>query len=131
MDLEKALNAGYDELYSTAEDVLDKRMKELDKKVEYEAKKLANETVMEVMEERENARRVKQQEAEMDELIRQMASYMVEENESLIGKDVADAAKSKINGEEKVEEETVKTTTRRRGRKKKITKEEEGINEEE
>ena len=130
-DLEKALNAGYDELYSTAEDVLDKRMKELDKKVEYEAKKLANETVMEVMEERENARRVKQQEAEMDELIRQMASYMVEENESLIGKDVADAAKSKINGEEKVEEETVKTTTRRRGRKKKITKEEEGINEEE
>ena len=130
-DLEKALNAGYDELYSTAEDVLDKRMKELDKKVEYEAKKLANETVMEVMEERENARRVKQQEAEMDELIRQMASYMVEENESLIGKDVADAAKSKINGEEKVEEETIKTTTRRRGRKKKITKEEEGINEEE
>lgn len=129
-DLDKALNAGYDELYSTAEDVLDKRMKELDKKVEYEAKKLANETVMEVMEERENARRVKQQEAEMEDLIRRMASYMVEENESLIGKDVADVAKKKINREGK-KEEKVKTATKRKARKNTTTKEEEGINEEE
>ena len=129
-DLDKALNAGYDELYSTAEDVLDKRMKELDKKVEYEAKKLANETVMELMEERENARRVKQQEAEMEDLIRRMASYMVEENESLIGKDVADVAKKKINREGK-KEEKVKTATKRKARKNTTTKEEEGINEEE
>ena len=128
-DLEKALNAGYDELYSTAEDVLDKRMKELDKKVEYEAKKLANETVMEVMEERENARKAKQKEEEMDELIRQMARFMIEENESLVGKDIADAAKNKIKGEGKTEK--VKTITKRRTRKNIKTKEEEGINEEE
>ena len=124
-DLEKALNAGYDELYSTAEDVLDKRMKELDRKVEYEAKKLANEKVMEVMEERENAKKVKQKEAEMDELIRQMASYMIEENESLIGKDVAESAKNKINGTEK-EKTEVKKTVRS---KKSIKAKEEDINE--
>lgn len=124
-DLEKALNAGYDELYSTAEDVLDKRIKELDKKVKYEAKKLANETVMEVMEERENARRVKKQEEEMDALIRRMASYMVEDNESIIGKDIADAAKSKIK-----EGKKNNTTTKKRTKKSIKTKEEEGINEE-
>ena len=100
-------------------------MKELDRKVEYEAKKLANEKVMEVMEERENAKKVKQKEAEMDELIRQMASYMIEENESLIGKDVAESAKNKINGTEK-EKTEVKKTVRS---KKSIKAKEEDINE--
>lgn len=117
-DLEKALNAGYDELYSTAQDVLDKRMKELDKKVEYEATRLANETVIEAIEERENARQVKQKEDEMDELIREMAHFMIDENEAFIGKDIADEAKEKVN------KKTTKTRTKRK------TKEKEELNEE-
>ena len=42
-DLNKAINAGYDSLYTTAPDVLEKRMKELDKQIEIEAIQKANE----------------------------------------------------------------------------------------
>ena len=116
-DLEKAIKAGYDELYSTSQDVLDKRMKELDKRAEEEAIKLANETVQEVVEENEKQRKVRQKEEEMDELIRQMASFIVDENEEIIGKDVANKTKEKIN-------KTSKTKTGTKAKSK--TKEKEG-----
>ena len=95
-ELDKALNAGYDELYSTAPDVLDKRMKEIDKKIEIEANKVANEAVMEAMADAEKVRKVKEKEDEMDELIKQMAQFIIKENENLIGKEVADKAKEKV-----------------------------------
>lgn len=95
-ELDKALNAGYDELYSTAPDVLDKRMKEIDKKIEIEANKVANEAVMEAMADAEKVRKVKEKEDEMDELIKQMAQFIIKENENLVGKEVADKAKEKV-----------------------------------
>ena len=45
--LDKALRAGYDELYSTAPDILDKKMRALDRKIEEEAYNKANEKVKE------------------------------------------------------------------------------------
>ena len=95
-ELDKALNAGYDELYSTAPDVLDKRMKEIDKKIEIEANKVANKAVMEAMADAEKVRKVKEKEDEMDELIKQMAQFIIKENENLVGKEVADKAKEKV-----------------------------------
>ena len=56
-DLNKALNAGYDELYSTGEDVLQKRIKELDKKIERDAQNLANSSLREAMAESEEQKR--------------------------------------------------------------------------
>ena len=76
-ELSKALRAGYDELYLTAPDVLSKRMKEIDKKIEHDANQLANDTVMEVIADEEEARKVREKEAEMDELIRQMAKMVL------------------------------------------------------
>jgi len=43
------LNSGYEELYSTAPDVLDKRMKEIDKKIEEDAVKRANQAVSHII----------------------------------------------------------------------------------
>lgn len=43
--INKALEAGYDELYSTAPDALDKRMKALDKDAETKAIELAQEAI--------------------------------------------------------------------------------------
>lgn len=123
-DLEKAIKAGYDELYITAQDVLEKRMKELDKKIEQEAIRTANEVVQEAVEERENERKAKEKEAEMDELIRQMASFIIEENEQIIGKEVADKAKEKVNKRETATK--AKTETRAKSK----TKEKEDKNEE-
>ena len=59
-NLRKALNSGYEDLYSTAQDVLDKRMKELDIKIEQDAIKKANETIYDIVEESEKERRAKQ-----------------------------------------------------------------------
>ena len=125
-DLKKALNSGYEDLYSTAPDVLDKRMKELDIKIEQEAIKKANETIYDVVEESEKQRRAKRKEAELNDLIDQMAMAIIEENKMSIGGDIAEEAVNKIKedskkksktkekegGDKDVKEE--KTTTRRR-----------------
>ena len=111
-DLEKAINAEYDELYLTAPDVLDKRIKELNRRIEEEARVRANEAIIEVMDDRENAKKVREKEAEMDELINQMAQFIIEENEQLVGADIAEEAKEKVR----------KTKTRR---KKEVKNEEE------
>ena len=100
-DLNKALKAGYDELYLTAPNVLEKRMKELDKKIKIDANQLANDAVMEVIVEREEEQRVKQKEAEMTELIKEMAKMFINENESYIGKETAELAKNKIDKKSK------------------------------
>lgn len=124
MNLQRTLNAGYEDLYTTAPDVLDKRMKELDIKVEQEAFRKANETVFNVIEENEKQKAVKRKEEELDKLIDQMAKILIEENKRNIGEDIAQDAIEKIDkemnnqtkeegGEEDVEETKTKTTRRR------------------
>ena len=95
-DLDKALNAGYDELYSTGEDVLQKRIKELDKKIERDAQRLANDSLREAMAESEEQKRVREKEAKMDDLIKQMAQIIIDENQEMVGSDVAEMAKEKV-----------------------------------
>ena len=125
-NLRRALNAGYEDLYSTAPDVLDKRMKELDIKVEQDAIKRANEVIFNVMEENQKQKAIKQREKELDSLIDQMATILIEENKRAVGEDVAEQAIEKIQkeaqektkekgGEENEQEE--KTTRTRRYRK--------------
>ena len=96
-DLRRALNLGYEDLYSTAPDVLDKRMKELDIKAEEEAIKRANEVIYNVLDESEKQRKVRKKEEELEELIDQMAKTLIEENKEMLGYDVAEKAVKKIN----------------------------------
>ena len=122
-NLRRALNAGYEDLYSTAPDVLDKRMKELDIKVEEEALKKANEIVFSAIEESEKERRVKQKEKTLDKLIDQMAISIIEENERNLGEDIAKRAVNKIEKETKEKggnKDEKKATTRRRKSTKSI-----------
>lgn len=112
--LGKALQAGYDELYSTAPDVLDKKMKELNRQIEEKAYEVANQTVAEVKSEKQKV--YEQREESMDDLISQMAKLIIEQNKSIVGADVAKAAKAKVD----------ETTVKRRGRPRKQQKENEG-----
>ena len=123
--LEQALNAQYDELYTTAQDVLDRKMAELDKKIEEEAIRKANDTLLAVAEEREKEREIRKKENNLDDLVNRMAKMMIEENEDFVGKENAEEAKKKIDEESKKtkktkekggdeNEEKQKTTTRRR-----------------
>ena len=123
MDLKRTLNSGYEDLYSTAPDVFEKRIKELDLKAEEESIKKANEIVIETIEESQKEKRAKRKKAELDKLIDQMAMALIEENKKSLGEDVAEKAVEKIKRgrKKKTEEkggedngkETEKTTTRR------------------
>lgn len=93
--IERAIRAGYNELYATAPDVLDKRMKAIDKQIEEKATELAKETIDEVRLEKE--RKIKKKEENFEDLVRQMAEALVKENEKYVGKDVAEKAVKKIN----------------------------------
>ena len=115
----EALKAEYDELYSTAPDVLDKRMKAINQKIEEDATKKANDLIYEAMQESEKERQVRQREEEMDDLINQMAEIIINENQELVGAEVAKKAKEKIT---KKKETTKKGATRK-------TKEKEGKDE--
>ena len=116
--LDKALRAGYDELYSTAPDVLDKKMRTLDRKIEEEAFNKANEKVREAQSAKEKA--LQKKENNMDNLIDNLAKLIIEQNSQGIGYDVAQDAIKSID-EDKANrakqggtEENVKTKTKRK-----------------
>ena len=112
--LDKALAAGYDELYSTAPDVLDKKMKELDKQIQQRAMDMANDVVIQAKTDKQ--RQIEEKQNNMDDLISQMAKLIIEENKTFVGNDIAESAIDKIDGKEEIVEET--PATKKRGRKK-------------
>lgn len=93
--VERAIRAGYNELYSTAPDVLDKQMKAIDKQIEENAVQLARETISEVRLEKE--RKIKKKESKFDELVKEMAENLLKENEKYVGKSVTEEAIKRIN----------------------------------
>ena len=121
-NLRKDLNAGYEDLYSTAPDVLDKRMKELDLKIEQDAIKKANEAIYDVVEENEKQRRAKRKEEELNKLIDQMAKALIEENKRSIGQDVAEEAIEKIDKDSKKKETKEEKGGDKDGEKTKTTR---------
>lgn len=119
--LDKALDARFDELYVTAQDVLDKRMKVLDQKIEEDAIKKANEKLEEAVEETEKEREVRKKEQDLQSLINKMAKMIIDENEQLVGTEIAEKAKNKIDEEDKGKggEENEEEQKATRGRRKK------------
>lgn len=97
--LDKAMRAGYDELYSTAPDVLDKKMKVLDDKIEQEAFKKASEKVYEAKSDKQ--KELEKKEDKIDDLIDRMAKLIIEQNSAAIGEDIASRATDKIENERK------------------------------
>lgn len=94
--IDKALKAGYTELYSTAPDVLDKKMLALNKAIEEKALEKAKEYVDEIKSEKQKA--VEKKEESFDDLVDEMAEAILKENERYIGKDVAEEAIKRVNG---------------------------------
>ena len=95
--LDRAIKAGYNEMYSTAPDVLKKKMKELDKVIEEKALQKAQEKVEEAKSELEI--KITEKEESMEDLIAQMAKLIIKQNEKYIGKDVKTKAIEKIENE--------------------------------
>ena len=112
--VDKAIESGYDELYSTAPDVVDKKMRLLNEQIERKAFDKANEKVIEAKSEKELA--YEKKEETMEDLIDQMAKLIIAQNKQIVGKDIAESAIEKVNQD----------TAKRKGRPKKQTTNVEG-----
>jgi hypothetical protein len=92
--LDKAMQAGYNEINTTAPDVLDKKMREIDKYIQEKALEKAREVADEVISEK--ARKVANKEESMEDLINQMATAILEENERYLGTEITEEAVARI-----------------------------------
>lgn len=113
-NLERAMKAQYDNLYSTAPDVFEKKLKTLDEEIDRQAIDLANNTIEKVKTKIQE--QVEEKEDNMEELISKMAQVILSENKQYVGKQVAEAAIKEIQEGGNENETKVKKTTR--GRKK-------------
>ncbi len=95
--LDKALKAGYDELYSTAQDVVEKQMKALDKEIEEEALEKARTKVTEARSEKQKV--LQEKKDNKRDLIDELAKLIIEENTQILGADIAEDAIEKIDNE--------------------------------
>ncbi len=125
-DLEREIRAGVMEMYSTSPDVFDKKLKILDKQIENEAIDLANRNIEKAKSNLE--RMVEKKENEKEELVKQMAKIILEENQDYIGEDVAQEAIKELEKFVKKEEEKAteqkeeKKTTKRKTTRTRTTK---------
>ena len=99
----QALNSGFEALYSTAPDVLDKKMQLLNNKIEEEALKVAQESLLEAKSDKEMMLKIREENAK--NLIFDMAEQLINENEDYIGQDLSEDAKVKIRRKKKEAEE--------------------------
>lgn len=105
-NLEKEIRAGLMELYSTSGDIFDKKIKILDKQIEDDAIDLANRNIEKAKSRLQKMAEKKEEEKE--DLVKQMAKLILEENEDYIGEDIAQEAIKQL--EKYVKEEEEKTT---------------------
>lgn len=118
--LDKALKAGYDELYSTAPDVVEKQMRALDKEIEEEALEKAKKKVTEARSEKQKALQEKKENKR--DLIDELAKLIIEENTQIIGSDIAENAIEKIDNEKEKEGGTKDNVEKQKTKRTRKTK---------
>ena len=113
--IDKAIRAGYDSLYTTAPDVIDKKMYELDKLINERAINLANDTIDKATLNSQKKKELELKEKNLEELIKEMAKNLIEENKGYIPEDIAKEAIEEINKNQKKKTTTDKTTRKKKG----------------
>lgn len=102
--VDKAIKAGYDALYTTAPDVIDKKMQELDKIIKEKALELANSTIEEVTLKSRRKKELEDRERNIRNIVREMAKSMIEDNEEYIGKEIKEESIREIEKNKEKEE---------------------------
>lgn len=110
--VDKAIKAGYDSLYTTAPDVINRKIEELDKMINERALNLANETVDRVYMRNKRQKELEMKEENLDSLIKEMAKNLIEENEGYIPKNIAEESIKEIDKNNETKE-TKKRKTRK------------------
>ena len=113
--IDKAIRAGYDSLYTTAPDVIDKKMYELDKVINERAINLANETIDQATLNSQKKKELELKEKNLEELIKDMAKSLIEENRGYIPEDIAQEAIKEIDEKKSKKATSSKTTRKKKG----------------
>lgn len=107
--INRAREMGFDELYVTAPDVLQKRMVALNKKIEEKGLDLAEEAILSATKQRE----LKQKEENLDDLISEFAKQLIDENKQYLGQELVDLAKEEVTKKSKGGNKHEKKATRK------------------
>lgn len=127
--VDRAARAGYEELYTTAPDVLEKEMRALDEEIEKRAIAMANEKVMQARSPKQQ--QIDQKRARLQELVRQRAQMIIKQNAAYLGRQTAETAEKLIEeNDENKQEEIVEEKPKRTRRKKVDALEQKNNNEE-
>ena len=104
--MEKIKQAGFDELYSTAPDAIEKKLKLLDKKIEEESVSLANQKIGEARRDKEI--KAMEMEKNQEKLVQKKAKEIIQKHKRYIGEDVAERAIEKIEKDKDTQAKTEK-----------------------
>lgn len=104
--MEKIKQAGFDELYSTAPDAIEKKLKLLDKKIEEESVSLANQKIGEARRDKEI--KAVEMEKNQEKLVQKKAKEIIQKHKRYIGEDVAESAIEKIEKDKDTQAKTEK-----------------------
>lgn len=116
--IDKVLNSQFNQLYVTAEDVLDKKMKRLDQKAEIEAIENATELISRAKSDKE--KELKEKEENLQKMINEMTKKILDQNKNRIDEDIFKRAEKALEEQvtrekevknEKETEETKRTRT--------------------
>lgn len=106
-DVKKAIKSGYDALYTTAPDVIDRRIEELDKIIEQKAFDLASDTIEKVTIRHRKEEELKEKEESMDNLIKELAKSMIVESDGYFEREIIEESIEELNN---IQENKTKTT---------------------
>ena len=104
--MEKIKQAGFDELYSTAPDAIDKKLKLLDKKIEEESVSLANKKIGEARRDKEI--KAMEMEKNQEKLVQKKAKEIIQKHTRYIGEEVAESAIEKLDEDKNTQAKTEK-----------------------
>ena len=104
--MEKIKQAGFDELYSTAPDAIDKKLKLLDKKIEEESVSLANKKIGEARRDKEI--KAMEMEKNQEKLVQKKAKEIIQKHKRYIGEEVAESAIEKLDEDKNTQAKTEK-----------------------
>lgn len=104
--MEKIKQAGFDELYSTAPDAIEKKLKLLDKKIEEESVSLANQKIGEARRDKEI--KAMEMEKNQEKLVQKKAKEIIQKHKRYIGEEVAERAIEKIEKDKDTQAKTEK-----------------------
>ena len=111
--IERAERAGYDNLYITSPDILQKRMDAIDKTVNKKGLELAQESVKYANEELQKY--IQEKEENLDELIKELAEQLIDENKEYLPDEVTKEAKKRVRKSKSSKKEEIENGKKTKG----------------